>query len=730
MRLPLLVPVLLALTASPPATAQAGGTAAAQDPAPGLAFAWSPDDPWLDAVAANRRYFGGGLDYGTNFVYSTVADRDIPPVRIVFDASLSTAARVFDYRDGLRDVGTGTFRGAAYDVSDPDRPRRLNVGFLEDADAKPPEGVWNPDGSPTGAHEYLLVFASSYRAGAGQYAGRPAYYTDTYYGLAARVADGRALYDQPLTLTLTPPPLRDVDAAAVDNGRAVVRWVAAAYTGGTTVEVREGADVLATAAAEAGEVRLDGLDPARRYALTVALRGRSGVVAEAAASVQPSVSHGVAGVSHLDPGRAGNNTYGDTWGYTAPDGTEYALLAVRAGGLSVIDISAAPAQAPVEVGFIASPADAFDAKDVKVYGRYAYLVHENGPVQIIDLSTPSAPVQVGLLDVQPGVLYGGAHNALVADGHLWVVGGRTAGTSPGGAGLRVYSLADPAAPALVSTFRPDHQPVPYYHDVEVRDGRAYGSAIYNNGGVDVLDVSDLTAIKLSPTRLHYPGAGAHNTCSTEDGQTVYVGDEIGSSGHWMRIFDVSTEDAELVGEIVVSRAATVHNCYVRGSRLYVAHYTEGLRVFDVTDPHRPVEVAWLDTYRQPGTGTRGAWTAYPYFASGKVVVSDMQTGLWVTTLDQPVATAPAPGGDAGLRVWPNPARGAATVAYGLVAPARVRVSLVDVLGREVAVAQDGAQPAGPHQARLETAGLPAGVYVARLVVDGRLRASVPVTVVR
>ena len=715
---------VLALAVAAPLAAQTGGSSE-----PGLEVVWSPAPRWLDGVAAGRRYLDGGLDYGTDFVYSTVADRDIPPVEVVFDAGLQTVARVFDYRNGLRDLGTGVFRGAAYDVSNPNKPRRLNVGFFEDPQGGRADRVWNPDGSPTGAREYLLVFSSGYDTGTEAYAGRNAYTTDVYYGLAARVADGRALYEQPATLTLTPAPLRDVVASAIDNGRAEVVWTAAAYTGAPTVRVLDGADVLAAAPAKTGRVVLDGLDPARRYALTVSLSGSEGTVAEVTAEVQPSVSVGVAGASHLDPGRAGTVGYGDTWGYTAPDGTEYGLLAVRAGGLSVIDVTAAPDGPPVEVAFAPSPPGARDAKDVKVYGRYAYLVHEVGPVQILDLADPAAPVEVGRLDVQPGVLDGGAHNAAVANGHLWVIGGRTSGASPGGAGLRVYSLADPTAPALVGTFRPDHQPVPYYHDVEVRGGRAYGSAIYAGGGVDVLDVADPGAMTRVST-FTYPGAGAHNTCATEDGRTVYVGDEIGTAGNWIRIFDASTDDPELVGEVVVDRRAAVHNCYVRGARLYVAHYTEGLRVFDVTDPHRPVETAYLDTFRQPGHGYRGAWTAYPYFASGKVIVSDMQTGLWVATLDQPVAADEDVASGAPLRVWPNPTRGRATVAYALVAPAEVRVSLVDVLGREVAVAQAGARAAGPHEAVLETAGLPAGVYVVRLAVDGQTRSSRPITVVR
>ena len=208
------------------------------------------------------------------------------------------------------------------------------------------------------------------------------------------------------------------------------------------------------------------------------------------------------------------------------------------------------------------------------------------------------------------------------------------GSTVGNAGLRVYSLADPASPTLVGSFRPDHQAVPYYHDIEIRGGRAYAAAIYDGGGVDVLDVSDPSAISLVST-FTYPGAGAHNTCTSEDGNTVYVGDEIGASGNWMRIFDVTdVQDAELVGEIVIHESAAVHNCYVRGDRLFVAHYTEGLRVFDVSEPHFPIEVVSLDTFGGPSRGYRGAWTAYPYFASGKVIVSDIDTGLWVATLDE------------------------------------------------------------------------------------------------
>ena len=51
------------------------------------------------------------------------------------------------------------------------------------------------------------------------------------------------------------------------------------------------------------------------------------------------------------------------------------------------------------------------------------------------------------------------------------------------------------------------------------------------------------------------------------------------------------------------------------------------------------------------------------------------------------------------------------------APLDQRLGLNDALGREVAVLASGAYGAGHHEAVLDGASLPAGVYLARLVVD-------------
>ena len=63
---------------------------------------------------------------------------------------------------------------------------------------------------------------------------------------------------------------------------------------------------------------------------------------------------------------------------------------------------------------------------------------------------------------------------------------------------------------------------------------------------------------------------------------------------------------------------------------------------------------------------------------------------------------------------PNPSRGTATVAFSLPEARAVRLTVVDLLGREVAVLVDGETAAGPHTVPVDAARLAPGVYVVRL----------------
>ena len=78
---------------------------------------------------------------------------------------------------------------------------------------------------------------------------------------------------------------------------------------------------------------------------------------------------------------------------------------------------------------------------------------------------------------------------------------------------------------------------------------------------------------------------------------------------------------------------------------------------------------------------------------------------------------------------PNPAAGPVRLGVVLETAADVRLSVVDVLGREVAAVLDGPLPAGRHDVRVEAGKLAPGTYLVRLVTEAGVT-STPMTVVR
>ena len=70
---------------------------------------------------------------------------------------------------------------------------------------------------------------------------------------------------------------------------------------------------------------------------------------------------------------------------------------------------------------------------------------------------------------------------------------------------------------------------------------------------------------------------------------------------------------------------------------------------------------------------------------------------------------------------PNPFITTTAIPFSLPQAARVRLSVYDVMGREVARLVDGLLPAGTHRALLDGSGLPSGAYEYRLTVGGSMR---------
>ena len=67
-----------------------------------------------------------------------------------------------------------------------------------------------------------------------------------------------------------------------------------------------------------------------------------------------------------------------------------------------------------------------------------------------------------------------------------------------------------------------------------------------------------------------------------------------------------------------------------------------------------------------------------------------------------------------LNVFPNPAAGRATVSYNVAKSEQVRVTLTDLMGREVRVLENGVKAAGTQTVSLNSADLAAGTYLVRV----------------
>ena len=684
----------------------AAGSATAQDD---LAATWSTgarslegmygvrDTPDSDLGAARGRH-------RPTACRSTIEAGGDLPVVVRFDSTQATLAG----RGTIVVDAVGTFRGSAWDVSNPDAPRRLNVLFRE-RNLATLDTVWTPGVEL----EPLLIMASDYDATGATYQGTLLSATpiDCLYALFL-TRDGAPGGSGPFELDVRPARVQTVTAVRTDQPTGSATQLTWTYSGAgdavrvrRAVESRRSGPVIATLPASARAYTDTDYATATQYRYRIEVVDTAGRRLDVSTLGQParinsSLNLTVRGT--LDVGYAS-----DVWGYVGPDGREYALL--NSGGLVVIDVTD---PTPVQVAHLNG-----GESDIEAYGHYVYVTGNSGPVQVIDIADPTAPVLIREFWGHPDDPSAGVHT-LSIEGNWMYLNGNVAG-------LSIWSLADPAHPTFLSAYRPA-----YIHDVHVRNDTLY-AAMIGGEGIDIVDVSDPT----QPTqiaRFNYPGSGAHNICSSANGRYLFVGDEVGT-GRWTRVFDVSDpQDVELVAQMIVDPTATVHNCHRKGDLLFLAHYELGARVWNIADPTNPVEVAH---YR--GGVANGFWTVYPHLPSGRLLASNLggpggaQGGLVVLEMDQSVdAEPPPPFETAALRLAPNPTAGTTTAALTLAAPATVRLDVVSVLGRRVASVDAGPLAAGPHRLEVPTAGLAAGVYVVRVTADGVAAGAQTLTVAR
>jgi hypothetical protein len=241
---------------------------------------------------------------------------------------------------------------------------------------------------------------------------------------------------------------------------------------------------------------------------------------------------------------------------------------------------------------------------------------------VYDIAAPARPRQIGFMPVEGG----GIHR-------IWYVGGRWAYASALLDGFSDYifltvDMSDPARPReagrywlpgmnRVSGEVPNWAPSSRYglHHAIIDGDIAYGA--WRDAGLVMLDVADRAAPKLITHRNWSPpfGGGTHNCLPLPDRNLLIVLDEAvldhqedGLKLIW--VFDIRRKDnpvsiatfptpheGDYVGKGGHFGPHNLHEnrpgSFISSNLIFATYQNAGVRVFDISDQYRPVEVGAL-----------------------------------------------------------------------------------------------------------------------------------------
>ncbi|MDA7812831.1 choice-of-anchor B family protein [Flavobacteriaceae bacterium] len=357
----------------------------------------------------------------------------------------------------------------------------------------------------------------------------------------------------------------------------------------------------------------------------------------------------------------------DCWGWTdSTTGREYAIMGVN-NGTSFIDIT--DSTSPIYLGKLPTATVDSSWRDMKVYNDHVYIVSEAGDhgLQVFNLANLRGidSEQVFSADYIDKS-FGQAHNIAINEdsGYAYIAGARTKG-------IYALNLSNPLAPKLEL----EGSQFGYSHDAQIvnykgPDQDHFGKEIYigsNENKVDIVDVTEKSEPKLISTFL-YDHQYTHQAWLTDDHKYALLGDELDEvdSNYELKvdaktrtvIIDLSDLDKpELHHDYEAETKAIDHNGYVKGTEFFLASYTAGLRVLDILniDQKSISEIRFFNTFIDhndsglPNSTTvksqdpdgdhsgkkgnseafNGAWSVYPFFKSENIIISDINSGLFI-----------------------------------------------------------------------------------------------------
>ncbi|AXG69312.1 LVIVD repeat protein [Kordia sp. SMS9] len=337
----------------------------------------------------------------------------------------------------------------------------------------------------------------------------------------------------------------------------------------------------------------------------------------------------------------------DSWGWTDPQtGREYAMIGTNEN-TSFVDIT--NPTAPIYLGNVPAQTEVSNWRDIKVYNNHAFIVSEapGHGMQVFDLTrlrNVANPPETFTTDAWYNG-FGSAHNIVINEesGFAYAVGAMTLDDNMFSfdGGPHFINIQNPTNPVAAGGYPNDA----YSHDAQVityngPDTEHVGKEILIGSNTNEVVIIDITN-KNNPIQLStidYSDIGyTHQGWYTEDQRYFIVGDELDELNFGFNsrtvVFDLQDLDNPTIQTTYLGPTEAIdHNGYVKGDTYFLANYTAGVRIIDISNIGSSVmqEEGFFDTYPISNEAIfRGAWNVYPYFESGNIIVSDINSGLFI-----------------------------------------------------------------------------------------------------
>jgi uncharacterized protein (TIGR03437 family) len=128
------------------------------------------------------------------------------------------------------------------------------------------------------------------------------------------------------------------------------------------------------------------------------------------------------------------------------------------------------------------------------------------------------------------------------------------------------------------------------------------------------------------------GTSSHSGWMSNDGKLMVNARE--TSNGDLRLFDISNPASPMLLATITAQSLGIeafspHNPYIVGNMLFVSWYQAGLIVLDITNPSQPRLAGSFDTHQGTVSGFDGCWGVYPFLGFDRVLLSDMDNGLYI-----------------------------------------------------------------------------------------------------